>query len=210
MTTQTENVVYTNEVILKGFIVHKYEAAKATILTIATNKGYSSPPDYPKVVCFDESREKAKDFNKGDNITVIGNVQSSKRRRKDNPKITFYSQSIFAEDIMESQNVLEAEFGVEGESYGDPLNQGKFAGTVTQISSPVEGLIRLTVKTIKNNRVSFVAMTFFTQEVGKVLENIRVNDNVCALASIQTRKKKSKGEVRHYENVVVHDLQKIS
>lgn len=199
-------IMYENEVTLRGFVVHKYEANKATVITISTGTA-GKVPNYPKTVCFGKHIETAKDINVGDNITVKCNMQSS-RRKKDEEE--FYTQSLFVDEISKSPKLMEEEFGLTGKKYAPPLNEAKFAGIVKYIYSPAKNMVKFTLLTEKNGRKSYIVMTYFTRDVGQVMESIRVNDNVCVVGSIQTNKKIKGDEVLHYENIIVSDLEKVS
>lgn len=203
---ELKEIIYENDIMLRGFVVHKFEAKGATMITISTGTA-GKVPNYPKVVCFGKNIEIAKNINVGDNITVRGNIQSSRRRKDDEE---FYTQSIFADEIMKSPKMLEEEFGITGKKFAPPINEAKFAGVVQYIYSPAKNIVKVTIRTIKNKRISYVVMTYFTKSVGKVMESIRVNNNVCAVGSIQTSKKTKDNEILHYENVIISDLDLVS
>ena len=120
------------------------------------------------------------------------------------------SQSIFAEKIEPTPKELEENFGINGSKYAPPKNVVKIAGSVYNISTPARNLVKLTLHTVKNGRSSLVQVSYYTKEVGKVMERIRVKDNVCGIGSVQTSKKEIRGETRYLETIVLTDLQKIA
>jgi len=196
---------YVNEIEVRGTIVHKYATDKTTILTISTGKA-TTVPNYPKVVFFGDIAKKVDtEYNLYDNVSIKGNVQSS--RRVDGEKV-FYTQSIFGEEIGRTPKEMENAFGLEGEKFEAPINEAKIAGVVTSVSTPSTNIVKFNVKTIKNGRNSVVQLFFFTKEVGTVMETIRPQDNICVIGTIQTTKKERKGETVHFENVVVSEIQK--
>lgn len=198
--------VNANEVIIRGHIVHIYEAPKATIITISTGK-FGDVVNYPKVILFGELREAAKKYQVHDNIKVTCNIQSS-RREKDNKE--FFSQALFAESIEDAPKELEEEFGIKGSKPAPPINDVKIAGEVQDIFTPRKNLVKLVVRTRKNNRISFVKVSYYTKDVGKVMDEIRVRDNVCGVGKIQTSRIEFKDETKYLETVVLRDLQKVS
>lgn len=202
---ETNEKVFANDIIIRGFIVYKHETEKATTVVISTGKA-NKLPNYPKVVCFNENAKKLKNYSKGDNVTIYANMQSTQRKTEDG---NIYSQTLFADDVIETPKLLKEDFGVDGNKYAPPLNEVKLAGIVHGIYSPSKNIVKLIIRVVKNRRTSFIAVTYFTRSVGKVMETIRVRDNVCVVGNIQTTKKVKGDEVTHYENIIVTDLQKI-
>lgn len=202
------DIIYENEVTVSGVIVHKYATAKATTLTISTGRA-TKVPNYPKVVFFNDlAKEADEKFELYDNVTITGNVQSSRRVREDR---IYYTQSIFGESISSTPKAMELAFGVEdgGDRYTQPKNLIKIAGSIVDIATPSKNLVRINIRTMKNGRQSSVRAFYFTQDVGQVMADFRVGDNICAIGNIQTNKKEKDGKVNYYENVVLKEVQKV-
>lgn len=202
------DIIYENEVTVSGVIVHKYATEKATTLTISTGRA-TKVPNYPKVVFFNDlAKEADEKFELYDNVTITGNVQSSRRVREDR---IYYTQSIFGESISSTPKAMELAFGVEdgGDKYTQPKNLIKIAGSIVDIATPSKNLVRINIRTMKNGRQSSVRAFYFTQDVGQVMADFRVGDNICAIGNIQTNKKEKDGKVNYYENVVLKEVQKV-
>lgn len=195
-----------NNVTVQGVIVHKFVTPKIAILTIMT-KTAAPKPNYPKVLFFGDLRDAVEDdFNKGDHVYVVGNIQSSKPR----PGIKNQSLiSIFGESIDHSQSIMEKTFNIESDaSYKPFVNTIELAGLVTRIECPADNMIRMCVSTRKNGRQSFVTVIHYTNKPDAILADIHVNDQVYVVGSVQTPKKESNGTVKYYENYVAFEITK--
>lgn len=196
-----------NEVTLKGVIIHKFVTPDVAILTI--NTGNSTPVvNFPKVVFFGDLRADVENnFKKGDHVTVTGNIQSS--RKKENVKNQIM-QSVFAESITKTVSVMEAAFGVStSSSYKKFENTFKIAGEVMSLDCPADSMVRMTIRTYKNNRVSFSRYVFYTANPEEVLSNIHPRDFVYGLGCIQTSKKvKKNNETQYFQDYIITELAK--
>lgn len=196
-----------NDVRLKGIIVHKFVTPKIAIVTI--NTGNATPvPNYPKILFFGDLREKVeKEFEVRDHVTITGNLQSSKP--KENVK-NQNMQSIFGESICATQSAIEDAFGVEGSpARREFLNTFKVAGEVMSISYSSPNLVHITIKTLKNNRPSFVRFDHYVKQPEDILTVIKPRDFVYGVGCVQTnRRENSRGETVYYENYVLSDIAK--
>jgi len=203
-------MLYQNDVIGQGVIVHKYSTPKVTILTVSTGRA-TSVPNYPKFVCFNEAKEKADKMNERDHVTILGNVQSSVRTREDRRYIT---QAIYADDVYETPRAMEKAFGIKNGEYEGPVNQVSIAGELASVATPTDNILRITVRTVKNGRRSNVRAFYFTNRAKEIAESLKPGDNVCFIGTIQTTKKDrpidgtDEVETVHYENVVIRSLRK--
>lgn len=196
----TENV---NEVEIQGKLVHKFVTDKATLLTVNTGRA-TTVPNYPKVVFFGPEKDEAAKFEVGDNVRITGNIQSSKRNPAIKNQVTL---SVFGETIAPATTQFEQNFGVSG-VYAAPINQFKLAGTIVSIDIPNKNLVRLTVRCVKNNRISFVQLVHFSKFPEKVIAEYLPGDFVRVLGSVQTTKQEKNGEMRYYQSYVVTELHK--
>lgn len=205
--TESKEVIYENSVEFKGTIVNKFKTDKVIILTISTGKA-DKIPNYPKITFFNNREEIDSKFKKHDNVTIQANVQSSKRTILGREVIT---QSIIGEHVTESPSALETTFGIKVDTIVSAYeNRVKLAGVVTEISTPARNLIRVKIHTMKNGRHSNILATYYTRDVGELLEKVRVRDNIVAIGNVQTPKKEKNGETVHYENIVIEELEKVS
>ena len=192
-----------NELVLQGGIVHKLSTSDVTILTITTGN-ITSIKNYPKVVCFREAKEQADKFKEGDYVRVTANIQSSKR----NPKIKNQAlESIFAESVEEAKSVMEEKFNVEG-YFVAYQNELKICGPVVSTSSLAGNVCNIVVRTMKNDRLSFVKLTKFIKSPNDPALAIAPGDYVYALGHIQTRKKEVNGKPHTFQNCVISEIKK--
>ena len=197
-----------NEVVLQGVIVHKFVTPAIAILTI--NTGNSTPvPNYPKILFFGDLREKVeKEFEVKDHVTIVGNIQSSKRKENVKNQVM---QSIFAESITATPSVMEKAFGIDEvkNSYKAFSNSFKIAGQVMSIESPAANMVRMVVKTYKNNHISFVKLVHFSKNFAEILSEIHPQDYVCGVGCVQTSKNETEKGTVYYEDYVLLEINKM-
>lgn len=204
------DILYCNDVVAQGVIVHKYSTDKVTILTISTGKA-TQIVNYPKFVFFGEAKVEADKFEKYDNVQIKGNVQSS-RRTKDGKRFT--TQSCYGEEIKRTPRDMERMFGINDGKFEDPVNHVELAGELVSVEATTEGILKILLRTVKNGRVSNVQIFEFTNKAKEKAEKLHKGDNVCVVGTIQTIKKErinketSESEAAYYENVVAKVLRK--
>ncbi len=193
-----------NDVVLQGSVAYKYSTPEATVLTMIVG-GATNVSNYPKVVCFGEAKKQADEFEKGDFVKVTGNIQSSKRK----PKVKNQSlESVFAESVEKAKSVMEEAFEVDGH-FVSYKNEFKIGGEVTATECLTGNICNITVKTTKNNRLSFVRLTKFVRSTEDVVLSIAPGDYVYVLGHIQTRKKTENGVSQYYQNYVISEVKKV-
>lgn len=204
------DILYCNDVIAQGVIVHKYSTDKVTILTISTGRA-TQVINYPKFVFFGEAKAEADKFEKYDNVQVKGNIQSS-RRTKDGKKFT--TQSCYGEEIKRTPRDMERMFGINDGRFEDPINHVELAGELIAAEATSDGILKILLRTVKNGRVSNVQVFEFTNKAEEKASKLQRGDNVCVVGTIQTIKKErtdretEKTETVYYENVVARILRK--
>jgi single-stranded DNA-binding protein len=192
-----------NEVVLQGSVAYKFSTSEATVLTLIVN-GATNVSNYPRVVCFGEAKKQADEFEKGDFVKVTGNIQSSKRK----PKIKNQSlESVFAESVEKAKTVMEETFEVDGH-YVSYKNDFKIGGEVTATECLTGNIYNITVKTTKNNRLSFVRLTKFVKSTDDAVLSIAPGDYVYVLGHIQTRKKTDNGVSQYFQNYIISEVKK--
>ena len=192
-----------NEVVLQGGVAYKFSTSEATVLTLIVS-GATNVTNFPKVVCFGEAKKQADKFEKGDFVKVTGNIQSSKRK----PKIKNQSlESVFAESVEKAKTDMEETFDVDGR-YVTYKNGFKIGGEVTATECLSGNIYNITVKTMKNNRPSFVRLTRFVKSNEDTVLSIAPGDYVYVLGHIQTRKKTEDGVSQYYQNYIISEVKK--
>lgn len=204
------DILYCNDVVVQGTIVHKYSTDKVTILTISTGKA-TQVVNYPKFVFFEETKKEADKFEKYDNVQIKANVQSS-RRFKDGKR--FYTQSCIGESIKRTPRDMERIFGINEGKYEDPINQVELAGELVSAEAVSDNILKILLKIVKNNRLSYVQVFQFTNKAIETADKLFKGDNVCVVGNIQTIKKErldndtNQTENVYYENIVAKTLRK--
>lgn len=193
----------TNDVILQGKIVHVFSTPKVTILTLAT-KTASSVVNYPKVVFFGPVKEQADGFKEHDHVQINANIQSSKKKPEIQNQVTL---ALFGEAICEAKSVMETAFDVEG-NYIPNKNEFKLSGSVVSVNVVTNNIHRITVRTDKNGRPSFVQLTKFINNKNDPILEVRPGEYVYVLGHVQTHKSKKGDEVKYFQNYVISEFKK--
>ena len=203
MNEMETRINYVNDVLIQGKVVHKFTTDKVTLLTVNTGRA-TSVPNYPKIVFFGNLKDEAAKFEKGDSVKITGNIQSSKRNPAIKNQITL---TVFGESIAPAETQFQQAFGVPG-VYAAPVNHFMLAGTITSIDVPSKNIVRLTVRCVKNNRISFVQLVYFSNYPEKVITEYLPGTYVRVIGHIQTDKQEKNGEMRYYQSFVVSELHK--
>lgn len=196
-----------NEVILEGTIVHKFVTPKIAILTI--NTGTATPTkNFPKILFFGETISVIeKEYDVGHHIKATGNIQSSRRK----PNVPNQNMiAIFGETIEKSESIMKQTVGIDTDkSQYNFRNEIKIAGKLTAIEKRFDNLVRIRISTRKNDRASYVNLAYYTNNPDKIMGELSIGDNVCAIGCVQTTKKEAHGQINHFENYVANEIIKL-
>lgn len=178
-----EKETYKNEVLLKGQIVNIYPANGCVIVTLNVGKR-----NHPKIICW---RENAKivwqQYYIGDTITLLCNIQSSKRP---NGKITtsLFCTSVQSNTLLQTQT--HNHFCVKGETVSTIMNHNT---------------MNLLVRTDVNGHISTFPLTIYNAD--SRLHNFEKFQPVWAEGRIETLFKYDKnGNKNYYTNYVVEKI----
>lgn len=168
-----------NNVIIKGKIVNKYITPKNNhiILTIKTYKHNFPKVFFPRKDTFTV----ADSYQIGDEVTIIGNLQSTKREDR-------FSCCVFGTAIGLSPND------------GNRKNLFELSGRIIKFKTE-KNYYKLLVE-VDGEYYSTVPVIFYRPEHNE-LQNYSVGDSIDIKGVIQTKKTiNSIGEITHYENYV--------
>ncbi len=175
--------VYKNEVLLKGQIVNIYPANGCVIVTLRVGKR-----NYPKIICWNENAKTVwQQYYIGDTITLLCNIQSSKRP---NGKIT---TSLFCTSVQSNtlvQSPAYNHFCVKGETVSTIMNQNTMS---------------LLVRTDVNGHMSTFPLTIYNAD--SRLHSFEEFQPVCVEGRIETVCKQDKnGKKTYYTNYVAEKI----
>ena len=193
----------TNDVILQGKIVHVFSTSNVTIMTLATRTA-TSVVNYPKVVFFSPVKEQADKFKERDYVEISANIQSSKRKPDIKNQVTL---ALFGESIREAKSVMETAFDMEG-NYIPNKNEFKLSGSVVSVNAVTNNIHRITVRTDKNSRPSFVQLTKFINNKNDPILEVRPGEFVYVLGHVQTHKSQKGDETKYFQNYVISEFKK--
>lgn len=191
-----------NEVVLQGGVAYKYSTESVTILTLAI--GAKESKNFPRAVFFGDAKKEADKFQKGDFVKISGNIQSSKKIPKIKNQET---ESIFGETIEKAKSSMEENFEVEG-SFVSYKNEIKVAGTVVAAECLNGDIYNITIRTNKNDRLSFVKLTRYIRTKDDPIFSVLIGDYVYVIGVIQTAKKEKDGSPYTFQNFIVSEIKK--
>lgn len=192
-----------------GAVVHKYRPKPNTlILSLITNR--RSKANFPNVLILGKETEAADQaLRKGSRVSISGHIQTQKKVMADGKIV--YRQSIVCDEYKLLQSKMTEAFGnVEGIRGTYPADEDIFElkGTVEHIFTPDRDS-RVAVLTIRTEtgRISFPKVSCFGETAKFVREGkVQEGDRICIIASIQSDRKESGGEVRYFETLVCEDI----
>lgn len=202
-----ENVKRENEAIFSGKIVGKRKTEKTLFITLLTNPGKYA--NFPRIIFFgDKAKEYDSQFEIGDNVSIKGHLQSSKRVIDNEVSFT---QSIVGDSIVRAKTALEIggeTDNVKGYQIASE-NVIRLTGTVRNIYSPRKNFISAKISTPNGKGYSTISMIYFGNNCGDILNDIHFGDKVSIVGKIETSKKTAEDKTIYYENVVIEDIGKI-
>lgn len=168
-----------NKTIIKGIITSKYRTKNDHIvLGIKTCKHNFPSIFFPKSV----SADKADQFDVGDNVEIIGSLQSSKKN-------DVFSCSIFGQDISLSDN-------------DDRRNFFELHGRIIKFQTLPGELYRLTIETEADGHYSTVPVVFYNKKYEKTLLEHQLGQCISIYGVVQTKKIYIDDQRIYYTNYV--------
>ena len=179
-----------NDVVIQGRITHIMSRPSLVVLTICTGRA-TKEMSYVRAVCYGDAMKQALSFKKDDRVRVTGNIQSSIRNTKIENQQTL---SVFAESVSEPLTAFSERFEdastVEGD-FVESKNEFRVSGTVVNVAPSKSGnSLYLTVRSIKNGRLSFVKITYYPKDKENV-EEIKRGTKVCSYGWIRAKNEKN-------------------
>lgn len=170
-----------NSVIVKGKIVNKYKTrGEHIILTIKTCKHNFPAIFFPKAV----SADMADEFEVGDNVEIVGNLQSTKKNN-------LFTCGIFGTEIRYAEDE-------------NRRNYFELEGRIIKFES-LGNMYRLIIESEVDNHYSTVPVVFYNKKHEKILLERRVGEMLQIRGVIQTKKADfPNGNRLHYVNFVAY------
>lgn len=210
-----ENLIVTNKAVVRGTIVSIHGKNNNGSMTIACpvithsrKRGVlesSVRVNYP-VVSFNSSTKTEgilDHFRQGQKVTIEGYVQSY--LRMDDFGDTREIMNLYITTITPDISKMEANFGIAGRIYPEPLNEVYLSGTLTGIVKRGDRAlaIRLDASREKKNILNLV----YFHAPASVSQSFHIGDEVCILAMVQTVDTKEKKVIHNYQDLVVLDIE---
>lgn len=214
---EREAFTHVNEVILRGPIVRQFAndiACNFTIKTPRLNMPNTAKEgdvcyNYPEVAFYGELGRAASMFKEGDVVEIKAMIQPQKKISKEDGR-EFYDQKVIGQEIKFAETLLQREFGCAGGEFVESMNLVKFGGIISKIVSPSKGVAIINIRTFTNGRVNNVQTFIYSRNAAKYTEMFKVGDEVFAVGTIQTlKKKKEDGHDRYFKNVILTGICKV-
>ncbi len=187
-----ENFDYMNEIIEQGTIVAKREGKNYVLLTLATDMipvmsagERVWKKNFPHAMFVGAAAEKARKFNKRDNVTVRGTAQTRKGKIGDRDAYLF---NFLAEEIEEAPKVfINESVAASGKVYESELNEVRIAGKVAEYRIVSNNIINVKLQTMsQKGQPHYIDVTYRTS-VKEFTSQILPGDYVYMIGQIQTR-----------------------
>lgn len=204
-----------NEIIMRGPIVRKFSNDIACNFTIKTPR-LNMPNvaregevayNYPEVAFYGDLKNiAAENYSEGDVVEIVGMIQPQRKTSKDTGK-DYFDQKLIGLAIEPAERLLMREFGYDDGQFVESENLVRLGGIISKIATPHNGVITINIRTFVNGRVNNIQTFLYDRNVGRYMEDFRVGDQVFAVGTIQTlRKKVEDGPDRYYRNVVLNAI----
>lgn len=194
-----------NDFKLRGFVVHENVNEKRAFLLV--RPGYwSRKIDSVMVLLFGDVLESMKEQNieKYSYVEIAYNVQSRKTEVLDNgSRSVRYSQIPIAESIKKVEQTPLGDFDEPG---GYPLNEGVLEGELINIYRLAENVLRITIKTIKNDRISFVQCYRVKSNTQNILDRLKKGQIVHAECIVRNKKREKDGDIQYHQDVEIQRI----
>lgn len=199
-----------NEFILRGRIVNKnYNDVACNItLRLLRNDVFPNQVDtdrlfnYPDVA-FYRNKDDANKFNNGDIVEIKGTIQS--QRSKDEFS-NFNVQKLVGFEIKQASRTFD-DFGDDFGPFENDENIVKLGGIVSSVRQIKDRVAVINIRTFVDEKENNV-QTFIYRNLEE--NEFNVGDIVVAFGNIQTIRKDYDGEIRHFRNIVLKAIKKVS
>lgn len=203
---------YVNEIFLRGPIVKKFANDIACNFTIKTQR-LNLPNikadkevvyNYPELSFYGNLKNFAADnYFVGDVVEIVGLVKPLKKVSKETGK-DYYDQKLIGVYIEPAERLLMREFGYEEGAFLETENLVRLGGIISKITSPHSGVLSINIRTYIGGRVNNIQTFLYERNVEKYMEHFKTGDEVFAVGTIQTLKKKlSDGSGKYFRNIVI-------
>jgi len=187
---------FKNEVIFQGRIhgIKIINKCKMAIITLKTQKTREKP-DYPSIIFFENTINKALEFKKGDYVLVKAVMQSKPctvtNERTQKP-CTYYKQSIIGKDIKKSLSVEEKNGGMQGKIY-ENKNEVILRGKVSSIKD-YEDRLSTALYVVSDGRPNRIVFSVFKDKMNNSKTFFEKGDWILVIGEIQTLPAKGKNQ----------------
>lgn len=185
---------HVNQVELRGSIVHMYRVGNWMAITLSTSINQTNR-DYPNIYWYDELVDKIdQEYQVGDRVEVVCTLRTSRAHPE---------QTLVGLSIQPLSGWIDAKFNAD--EYRADYNEALLKGECVRVYNPGPDLAVVTIKTIINGYTYFPHITCFGKHVARAAE-IKPGATVYFIAHVQTRKKQTDEETRHYQSVVCRNM----
>lgn len=194
-TKNNKKVSAVNRVTIRGVIVNLFKSENFCSTTIRTAQSRDTV-DYPRILWYGESANMvAENFKEGDRVTILGQVQTSRKYR---------TQYISGTNIELTNRELKEKVGIDTGRYLIDQNEVLLVGDFLRSYVPEgkENLISIvTLRVTKDGHTNFPQVTCFgnvRESVGKMQQG----DPVCFVGHVETSRKETDDGTKYFQSIV--------
>ena len=180
---------YGNVVRLSGTIDRKFEGKKCTIVTLAV-RANATMNNYPTVFFFGRHREKVKEFKERDRVRIEAhlNTYDEATLEKGQDPILVVGTKIEKAEVATKPREVQDVDGYEpiDRPFTEDENTFSYKGKVKSITLGANNALSITILNVYHERYSLVTFRYIPRDMNSLLQEIHINDYICALGSVQT------------------------
>lgn len=195
-----------NEFTLQGFIVYDSLSDRRGSIMIKPG-GYQDTVEAPMLILIRDMLHKyqEKGFHTGQFVKVTAKIQSYvhnvKNRDGSYSNEKRYHQEAYVQDIV-ALDPVPGDFD-EPSRFPEPMNRGILEGELLNIYRLSPTIIRMTVLTITDDRRSYVTCYRNQPNAQRVMDKLRVGDQLHLKCYLTNQQKEHNGVMEHYQDVMI-------
>lgn len=197
-------LIMKNEFVLQGFIVFENLAETRGNIMIKPG-GFQDTVDAPMVLLTGNVFQQYKDgqFRKGLYVKATIKIQSyvNDVRNEDGSTGKRYHQESFVQTL-ERVDPIPGDFD-ELSRFPNPINRGVLEGELVNIYRLSGNIVRMTILTIIDDRRSYVTCYRNMPNAQRVVDKLRVGDQLHLECYLTNQQKEHDGKIVHYQDVMI-------
>lgn len=195
-----------NEFTLQGFIVYESLSDRRGSIMVKPGREQDTV-EAPMLILIGDALHKYQEegFHTGQYVKVTAKIQSYvhnvRNRDGSYSDEKRYHQEAYVQDIV-IVDPIPGDFD-ELSRVPDPMNQGIIEGELLNLYRLSPGIIRMTILTITDNRRSYITCYRNQPNAQRVMDKLRVGDQLHLECYLTNQQKEHNGVMEHYQDVMI-------